>query len=401
MKTQFSLKEISSLSSCLLVVTLFVLSCQKSPDKQTPGVLTDDNKAEAAETIPAAICSGELLKQLELLNASQQKSAEIYEKLTLEKSADLEKTYRASADQQVKLCQGLVDQMTRESIESCLKSNDEKTEENAVYLNLFIDKCSTLKTWQDSLQTDSKNEVQNSANTSANVEVTSAMDFSYLSKGEIKHGLELFKQEALTGTQVCAVSGSAEKVSENTVFKFVSETAATTADIGFEFNGDSSLMVLQDAKNAKISVVCLNAAANSEKNRADLIQKLFHGFLAECDETKPQATEVESTTRPIKKNQTFQETIENAKDAAHAVINEVKKASSAVVARTIQQSQKATSTVIKSTIIRTDHAATKIVQQVKKSNLEKLKAPLEWIQEKARLLWKQISQFFRKTIQSK
>ncbi len=348
--------------------TLLVIGCQKAPSKKIAPVDTEIESAD--KTIPVQ-CSADLMNKAKALESDQTKVTAIFEKLTLQNDVELKKTYIQLAQKQVENCQGIVQQMTKEKITWCSKSETENKDIDILAVKIIEIKCKILQAWNTSLSEDQAPlpespeaatpttiRVQFNEAGQKLLQTKNAAEFLYFSRGEIKSGKDSYKQDALAGNIACVFSNQSEKPSERSAFKYVAESKATSADIGFEFKGNSSLITLQDDDNTIISVVCLNVESVPEKDRADSIKKLF-GNLITLEETS--ATNSDSSELPIEESE-----VAPAIELVPVLIDEKSQVAAAASAQdeksknldqTIEKAQKTIQVILKDSLAETKKTA--------------------------------------------
>ena len=351
--------------------TLVVIGCQKAPSKKIAPAETDTIKIESEEKAIPAQCSSDFLNKAKVLNSDQTKATALYEKLTLQKDAELNKAYLQLAKKQVENCQGLVQQMHKEKITSCLKIETETAEESVVEIKIIEENCKNLQSWNKSISEDETPLPEVATPTTIRVQFNeagqkllqtkNAAEFLYFSRGEIKSGKDSYKQDALAGNIACVFSNQSEKPSERSAFKYVAESKATSADIGFEFKGNSSLITLQDDDNAIISVVCLNVETVSMKDRADSIKKLF-GNLITLEEAS--VTDIDSSEQLTEDTE-----VAPALELVPVLIDEKNQVAAAAAAQeeksknldqTMEKAQKTIQVILKDSLAETKKTAVEI-----------------------------------------
>lgn len=353
--------------------SLVVIGCQKAPSKNIAPLDTEAIKIESEDKTVPTQCSSDFLKKAKVLNSDQMKATAIFEKLTLQKDTELKKTYNQLAQNQVENCQGLLQQMNKEKITSCLKYENENMEESVVEIKTIEENCKNLQSWNKTLSEDeaplpeavlpSTLRVQFNEAGSKLIQTKNAAEFLYFSRGEIKSGKDSYKQDALAGNITCVFSNQSEKPSEQSTFKYVAESKATSADIGFEFKGNSSLITLQDDDNTIISVVCLNVEAISAKDRAGSIKKLFGNLIT--DETS--AIDTKSVEQPTEESE-----VAPALELVPVLIDEKSQAAAAAVAseekgknldQTLEKAQKTIQIVLKDSLAETKKTANELSKE--------------------------------------
>ena len=354
--------------------TLMVIGCQKAPNKDTTLEIADPAVTDTENKTAAVMCSSEFLNQAKVLSDDQAKVSEIYEKLTLQKNTELNKYYLQLAQKQVDHCHALIQQMDTEKITSCKMSDIDKTEETSIVKKTIEENCKNLEVWNKNLTTadptatvtTSTKTIQFQFNETGLklIQSKDAIDFLYFSRGEIKSGQDAYKQDALAGNIACVFSNQSEVVNKSSVFKYVAESKATTADIGFEFKGNSSLIILQDSKDAVISIVCLNLETSSEKDRLKLVKKLFGNLVTfkELSETEAKASEelIEETEVAPALELVPVLIDEKNQVAAAAAANEEKNKN---LDETLDKAQKTIQTVLKDSLAETKKTANELAKE--------------------------------------
>ena len=354
--------------------TLIVIGCQKAPNKSITPAATDSAKIDTEAKILANVCSAEFLNLTKALNDDQATASQIYEKMTLKKDAELDKSYRQIAQKQVDHCHALVQQMDKEKISSCQKSDSDTSEENRIDRKTIEESCKSIENWNKSITAADTTVAETSVPKTIQIQFNetglkliqskSVAEFLYFSRGEIKSGQDAYKQDALAGNIACVFSNQSENENKSSTFKYVTESKATTADIGFEFKGNSSLITLQDSKNAVISVVCLNLEPSSEKERFNSLKKLFGNLLTLKEMSEADA---KSSFESVEEPQAAP-----ALELVPVLVDEKNEVSAAAIAKeeksksldeTLDKAQKTIQTVLKDSLAETKKTATELTKE--------------------------------------
>ncbi|MFZ3230605.1 MAG: hypothetical protein WA160_10410 [Pseudobdellovibrio sp.] len=256
----------------ILALSLILLnSCQKAPADKNMLVASDKSaEADISLKMPDTVCSEEIKKIVASINSTQIQMSQT-------PSAD-------QADQQVDKYRQINDQFIKENITACLKSPNPKSKENSYYKSVFATYSKSLNLWAKKINEpnrskDAEKEITFSFNKDAAqlIQPNTTNDLTFISNGEIKTGKDLFMHDTKSGAVTCLITTQNANMLDNLNLKFIMTTADSNpaTDIGFEFNGSRSMIVMQDSNKSLHSMLCLNLKLSSEKSKMVILAKIF------------------------------------------------------------------------------------------------------------------------------
>lgn len=432
-------KQIWIQSGLSLILMAFVSTgCQKASNDEIP---TSPSAAttEVAKPVPNNICSSQLLQLNRQFIENQTKALDTYNQLSMNTKDDsLKLAYQDLSLQQVETCKLLSRQLMKDHVDSCLKSESEKTEENIIFKSKIETSCKTVAAWfkKMTLQEGSPTPVKQKKsplilkfNASAKelIQIKNAAEFSYLANGQIKKGHDQFQQDVLAQIISCVFNASAESSTEENQFKVISEMPGSLLDLNFDFKGARFSLALEDSQHLMLGMTCFNLSMTSESNKKEILQKLFTPFILLDDKMdaaplaliKPTATEKKSEAAVAepsvsiletqkKSNEAFDEAIAKAKVTLHEIVKdsliEVKKTTDETRAETIVKVKEAAREVSKEIIQNTKKAASEVIVEsvatLKKEVVDTFKKPFVFITKKATQLKNSVATGAKKTFNS-
>lgn len=283
-------------------------SCQKG-GSSNPAATTPDAKTAADDTvIPTTVCSDSLKKLITEFSDNQKQISSLFDQIKDKKtSSTLNDEYRLKGEKQVENCRLIEEKFDREKITGCLKSDTSKTKENSIYKSTFTANCKSIGLWAKKISQKDNHYTQTETlpqlsdftfkqNAADLINSAGKSDFSFIVNGAVKTGKDNFRQAVQDGLVTCFMTTQITKSSDDLKYKYVTDTNDSTppTDIGFEFNGNRSVIVLQDSNSAIHSMLCLNLKLSTEKDKKSVLQKVFGASIqiSEKEPTKKVTTEI-------------------------------------------------------------------------------------------------------------
>jgi len=392
----------------LTILSLSVLSgCQKGGSAdQSQATATKENSDASnplKRLVPDKVCSDQVMQFVSKYDDNQKQISKLFEqfkkkKITTEDGAD----YKQRATTQVENCRQIDAQFEKEKIDGCLKSGDTKTKENSIYRSEIQKTCAAVGLWSKKI-THKDNAYTQQQNTIADLKfsdeaaklITSSKDERYfVAEGKVNGGFNNFKTLVQAGTPACFVTNPSQKNSSDLILKYVTDSNDTSSktDLGFDFNGPRTTIVLQD-ENSVYSLLCLNVKLANEKNKQEVLQKIFgssiqliektstdskNPAIASADKLNHDVAPADPSAQPVAAGTSAQDkantTTAQINSAANAIDSAAKNLASN---KTVQAGMDAlnsglekVSTQVNATV---DHATEKISAETTK-NIEKLEA---------------------------
>lgn len=393
-----------------LVSLIAFSSCQKSSSSGSPQQSQPESALEKLQQpIPENICSEAMLKLAKSVSETHKELESLNAQLKSAKSSDLESTFKSKIEAQKATCQSVEKQFESEKISACLKSETTKTKENSFYKSEFAKYCKTLK---DKTQENKASDISLTFSDQAKqlVSNNSNQDITFISNGKIQSGHDQFKSSVQSGTATCVMTSQVAKDLKNYSFKYVTDTEDTKpeTDIGFDFKGNRTVILLQDSENAMHSMLCLNLKMKSLAERKSALSQIF-GAEIKIEEKEKVVVQTQIKDDSVKKaeallnqdmapqsqtlvpTQTADETQKKDKqenplsDPAKLLDTALTKVEDSAE-KTIEKSKEAAKEVIKTAAAETVKSANEIVDhavdKATKSVVDTIKSPFIYVQEK-------------------
>lgn len=376
----------------LFIFAVLTQSCQKAPDKKR--TLPAAEVAPVTEKLATTVCSDELIIKRKTFQLGEVQTLAVHDKMSIQNNSEHTQNYRRLALKQVENCKAILDQFEKEKINSCFKTADDKSLENSFHKEMLEKKCIALGDWGKTV-TQSENvftevvkpkviTVKLGSNAQKLIQSKTASEFLYLLKSEIKSGKDQYQKDAQAGLTTCTLSSQSDDMTPAASnLKYVAQSVATKADVGFELKGKSSLITFQDSDNNVISLLCLNLEISSEKDQASSLKKIF-GYQALIQEFEKddarlntdlappvvksdvEAETTEKAAAETEKNKAIDQTIDKAQNVIQGVLKEtleeIKKTSLEISEDSIARAQVAANQVIGTSITKAESAALNIVK---------------------------------------
>ncbi len=392
-------------SLCYTILHLFIFavlaqSCQKAPSKKISTPAADT--VLATEKLVTLVCSADLISKRKTFQLVELQTLALHDKMSLHYNSEHTQNYRRIAQKQVESCTAILDQFEQEKISVCFKTADDKSQENLFQKEILEKKCIALGDWGKTV-TRAENTftevtkpkvitVKLGSNAQKLIQSKSVSEFLYLLKSEIKSDKDQYQKDAQAGQTTCTLSSqSNEVIAAASILKYVTESVANKADVGFELKGKSSLITFQDGNSNVVSLLCLNLETSSEKERANSLKKIFghQALIQEYEKDDAQlnadlalpavksddkAETTEKAVAEAEKNKAIDQTIDKARSTIQGVLKEtleeIKKVSLEISEGSIARAQQASATVV----IKAEAAGINIVKAGETAGSNLLKA---------------------------